>query len=354
MESVLDDVAPVALEGAYYHSDLQNKFETHSSYFLEHAGFLSKEIRDDLQKIDPKALQMYRPIMYLQGMRNQNSNEYKKGDNFLQTTIKESVEYKGESLKGEITQIDAFLENAKKLSITFRVLQDRGTEEERKCMLDLEADAKGTCLAINKFSKEIFVGCEDGNIHIYKCANRLFTYATKLTKQHQKALVALKVHFGDAGLISKSQDSEIYIWNLLNLTPYLKIGKTAHGKDYLFERAIVQSHVFKSNVSSFLDADAIYTIPLSWLRGNPGLNLSQHCYAYHVEKLAQLKKPCTTGLAGHIEQENNANNNMLNSLYNMPIMHTFEPEVTAAFKKHIELRAAELGCKVQDTTFAKP
>ena len=344
-------------ENTQNHLAILDQFD--ESYFLAN-GILKEE---DVQNIKTKKAHSFtsrRPIIHLQGKIDQNSNKYKDNAHKLEILKEMNV-----SCEGDISKIDAKLIDDHTLDVKLTVKGKEETiREEKKYLISLQNNAIGTCLAINPNHSEIYVGCKNGAIHIYDVraleSSEQKSSFKKALKHHTVGLMALKFHFDHSSLISKAEDKEICLWDITDLKPQLIIKPREHSKVYVTQGAIIQSHALKSltsSLSSYFDADLVYTIPQLWLSGILPHNFSESYYIYQLRKIADLQK--TTGeQIKSLEEKEKAellqnNTKLLNTLYNMPIVKRFEPEVTEAFKKHIELHAERLGCKVQDTTFMK-
>ena len=332
--------------------DAAMALDAYEDYFFKHEQLAIQHKTELYKNKKSCSLQSLDPIISLQAQVSQNI--YDKKNMFLLNAMETASATFNDPEVGAITKIDVGLESSTKLHITLRINQDKNSATEHKHIVPLEGGAQGLCLDINQKTKEIFIGCDNGEIYSYKPQQNTFK-KDKTLSHHKAAIVALKMHCYHEALISKSSNNDICLWNLHSYAPGIVIQPNCHRKDYITRGAIVQSHARKSLLTQMLDGDNVYTIPLYWLL-KPKNDLDHNYYIYQLKKLLQLKKINVNEqekIPQELKQEHEKIEKKLNGLYNMSLLKTFEPEVTAVFKKFIEYHAQRLGCTVQDDTFIK-
>lgn len=335
MEMILQDSALEFTCDAVSYMQVQEIMSQHALSLLDGSCSLA---HFDIKPRLISFMKMVRPLITIPGRSDIVSNEIKKQCRMrgIRPKYADTLEIKkaleGHEDKDELRFIQVQLGNdfkfAPRASSEIVSISYNGVETKKTI--------KGiifNCVAINKHTKCVYAGASDGKIYVFTPDNE-----EKGLMGHKSAVNAIMFYNKNKFMISRSDDGQVLIWHVEDTKPRISLGNLHHyGTDYIFNHAIVRSHADKSKISSFLDADIIYEIPQGWV--TPQFFSEDDAKLAFLFLLYELYYCKTFGAY------------IFNKLYNAPVINTFEPLITEAFKKFIEKKALEYNVLLEDQIF---
>ncbi len=242
------------------------------------------------------------------------------------------------ALDGKVSAIEAALKDSNTLQYQMWIRHINNQLNEEKVLRELDNKALGRSLIINPLTNEIIIGCNDGNILAINAKTKV---TRSILKGHKTPVVALKLLEDNTCLASKGEDGTVLVWSLgdTKARMQLHMPESWSGKEYITNKIIARSHVYRSAIASSFDNDALYRIPFCWLAGLSPANMQQAVYICLLKKLKEYREKDVHSIR------------TVNVLYNTPIAQLFEHVVEQTSRLFIEQQAKRLGIPLKDTTY---
>lgn len=330
---------------SFFDKNKEYKLIENSESFLEEVAYklvsgAPLSIKEKYDHINNKTTldewsKVTRPHIILSGKQKQDV------DKTSATKLKKATEVEGKPEDEQVvTLVSAKLNTKEKgfnLKRSLRSIKNNSEIKKKNNIIKLES--KGVCLAYNKYNNTVYVGCEDGSIHAINAATKKFTHSFK---SDDLSVGALQIIKNGTSFISihclEDQEGNVfkqggtYVWSVDDLRPRLSLAKEEFSETYVtFDgNKIIRSHIGGKGLASSIFkmtmsvTDGEYKIPHGYLRGIvPGDDIRRIAFMWLLKKI----------------QDNEYGSYSVNSLQESTIIDTFEPPVTKALKKQLEIYA---------------